>query len=140
MPPIRLVTALLACLPFGAVRAAELPELRGTDLFSTVARGCAAVDLPGWHHPARAVLTRPGVTLVKVELCNSRRFPVFFVELQYDPMGNTDDFFGPLYADLSDANGRWPFALVSLKDNEVVEVTPAKGSGAITVGYETFRD
>ena len=131
---------VVCCLAWPAPgRAADQPRtLAETDLFKTAVHGCEPVPLAAWHHPVRRFLDQPGIHLLKVELCNDRHFPIFYVDLQYDPMAHTDSFFLPLYANMADANGNWPFAMVSLKDGEVVQVTPKKGTHEVSVTYDTF--
>ena len=137
MVPVRFLAVLGGCLSLGA---ADLPKLPETALFRTIAQGCRDVPLAGWHHPVRAALDRPGVRLTRVALCNDNRYPILYVDLRYDPMGQTDAFFGPLYAAVADANGYWPFALVSLHDDEIVEVATSRPQHTITLSYETFAE
>ena len=74
---------------------------------------CEAIDLPAWSHPTRDEMDRrPQVRLRWAALCEARRYPVFGLDVDYDPRGQTNDFFLPFYDDLLQANGRWPFAII----------------------------
>lgn len=127
---LALLAPLLLLAP--ALHARELPRLPDTRLFKSVARGCADVAPAAWTHPARALLQQRGVQLLRVQLCNNRQYPVLHVHFPFDPQGQTEDWFGPLYAALRQA-GAAPLAFVAPRDGSIVYLE------ATRVDYESFR-
>ncbi|WP_338664360.1 hypothetical protein VQH23_04160 [Pararoseomonas sp. SCSIO 73927] len=119
--------------------AAPAPELASTALYARTVQGCEAVDLATWRHPVREVLLAARAQIVKVELCNGRRFPVLTVALPYAVDGGADRYFGRLYAGLADANGFWPFALVDMANGVVITVEVERASRTVSPAYEDFR-
>lgn len=127
--PALLVPLLLLAAP---LQARDLPRLAETRLFTSVARGCSDVAPGAWGHPARALLQQRGVQLLRVQLCNNRQYPVLHVHFPFDPQGQTEDWFGPLYAALRQA-GATPLAFVAPRDRSIVYLD------ATRVDYESFR-
>lgn len=111
--------------------AAVLDGRYGTD--------CAALDLNTWRHPVRTVLeNRPEVHLQWGLLCQRRTYPVFGVDFDLDPQGETDRFFHPLFHDLLQANGWWTYTLVAARDGLTITVSGSrKGDMAIHYGEIT---
>lgn len=131
MPRLLVLLAPLLLLASTAT-ARELPRLNDTRLFTTLARGCADVAPAAWRHPARAVLQQKGVQVLRVQLCNNRQYPVLHVHFPFDPQGQTEDWFGPLYASLRQA-GAAPLAFVAPRDGSIVYLE------ATRVDVESFR-
>ena len=127
----------LAATLAAASHAAPPPPLAQTRLLTTTATACRDVGLVHWRHPVREVFAQRDIPLVGLLLCNDDTYPVFFVHLPYDPQGQTSDYFQPLYAELSKANGGWPFALASTRDRLLVTVTGGRGEG-LEIGYERY--
>lgn len=96
---------------------------------------CFLLDLPTWSHPTRGVLDAARAGIDFVALCKGRTYPVFGVQLPYDPRTATDDYFIPLYDDLLSANGNWTFSLLETRDGTLVEVARSGRSG-IEVGID----
>lgn len=130
---ITLMLGLLAGVPAGA----QTTPLSETRLFTQLARDCHDVDLAVWRHPVRDVLQRYKVGLSRVRLCNADRYPIFDVDLQYDPQGQTADFYRPFYRDMNKANGGWPYSLISVRDEQVINVGGRQDGGRVT--YERYR-
>ncbi|CAD5198708.1 hypothetical protein [Pseudomonas sp. FEN] len=122
---------LLPCL------ASALPALENTELYSSTVNDCHDVDLVAWQHPTRAVLEKDDIKLERVQLCNGGHYPIFHVQLPYDPRGQTKSYFTPLYEQLRKANGKWPYALVVSSDAVVVYVSYSK-DGMIALDYESY--
>ena len=130
-------TLIFAALAFATPAWAADPPLPATQFFTHTATGCRDLDLSSWHHPTRLVFEKKGLSLTRVQLCNNGKLPVFFAEVPYDPMGASGSFFNPLYAELRDANGGWPFAIVATSDNTIIF---AGGKGRnINLQYEMYR-
>ncbi len=111
--------------------------LEKTELYTTLASDCHDVDLRTWEHPTRLVLEKNGIKLNRLQLCNGGRYPVFFVDLPYDPQGQTLDFFMPLYEQMRKANGKWPYAFVAGSDGQVVYIS-YRDDGTIARDFEFF--
>lgn len=129
-----LALLLLAAPAFGR----ELPTLPQTRLYTTLATGCSDANPATWTHPARALLAQKGVILQRVQLCNGGRYPVLTVRFPFDPQGQTEDYFGPLYAEMRKANGGQPYSFVAPTDRTVVSVRYAP-DGRAQVDYEMYR-
>ena len=69
------------------------PTLVQTDLYSKITHDCQPVDLATWSHPTRNVLQDEKVKILKVELCNGGKYPIYTVGLKYDPEGGAADAF-----------------------------------------------
>lgn len=123
-------------LPLLMLISANTPLLSDTRLYREVANNCKNVDLENWQHPTRKVLLERGVILKKVELCNDGKYPIYHVRLPYDPGGQTQDYFNPLYVAMYGANGKWPYAMVD-EEGTIVYMTYRKGY-IITPDYELF--
>ncbi|MGY3882326.1 hypothetical protein [Aeromonas veronii] len=93
-------------LPLLMLISANTPLLSDTRLYREVANNCKNVDLENWQHPTRRVLLERGVIFKKVELCNDGKYPIYHVRLPYDPAGQTQDYFNPLYVAMYGANGK----------------------------------
>jgi hypothetical protein len=117
--------------------AAEATSLDQTQLYTTQTHACHNIQLQGWSHPTRRVLTNAGVGIAKVELCNGGKYPIFTVHFKYDPQGQTDDYFDPLYAKMANANGFWPFSFVDLDDDVIVDIG-VDSKHDLTISYEDF--
>lgn len=133
---IRILALLLATSSMAWAR--ELPRLPQTRLFSAVAIGCSDVSLASWQHPVKALLAQKGVIIERVQLCNAGKFPVFHVRFPFDPQGQTEDYFGPLYEGMRKANGGEPYAFVSTTDNTIVSVRYG-ADGRARPDYEMYR-
>lgn len=133
---IRILALLLATTSVAWAR--ELPRLPQTRLFTTVATGCSDVAPAGWQHPAKAVLQQKGVIIERVQLCNAGRYPVIHVRFPFDPQGQTEAYFGPLYEALRKATVGTPCAFVSTTDNTVVTLRYA-ADGRAQPEYEMYR-
>ncbi|MEB3292479.1 MAG: hypothetical protein VKJ24_04910 [Synechococcales bacterium] len=116
-----------------------LPYIPNTKLFPKLSRGCDRVDLATWQHPTKAVMIERGVEIRAVQLCDDRTYPVFYVNFKYDPQGQTQDYFLPLYAAMKSANGNYPFAFVSLSDQTIIYVTFG-AEGEIQREFERFSE
>lgn len=132
MPRFLLLMLLLfTCL------ASALPTLENTQLYSGTASDCRDVDLAIWQHPTRKVLVKNDIKLERVQLCNGGHYPIFQVQLPYDPRGQTKNYFLQLYEQMRAANGKWPYALVASSDAVVVYVSYPKDDG-IALDYESY--
>jgi hypothetical protein len=124
--------------PWAYCIAADLPSLADTHLFAKQVKDCKDVDLNSWHHPTRKVLVDRGASIERVSLCNGGKYPVFYVRFRYDPMGQTRDYFEPLYAAMGTANGKWPFAFVATSDDLVITLS-FDANGAYHEEYEAYK-
>ncbi len=127
--------ALLFLLP--GLAAAELPLLANTELYSKMVSDCHDVELATWKHPTRAVLEKNAIPIERVQLCNGGHYPIFHVQLPYDPQGQTKDFFIPLYEQMRKANGKWPYAFVASNDAQVLYIS-YRDNGTIAMDYEFY--
>ncbi|WP_223472329.1 MULTISPECIES: hypothetical protein [unclassified Pseudomonas] len=126
-----LMLLLFPCL------ASALPALENTELYSGTASDCRDVDLSTWQHPTRTVLEKNDIKLERVQLCNGGHYPIFQVQLPYDPRGQTKNYFLELYEQMRRANGKWPYALVASSDAVVVYVSYSKDD-RIALDYESY--
>lgn len=133
---IRILALLLATSSVAWAR--ELPRLPQTRLFTSVATGCTDVAPASWQHPVKAVLQQKGVIIERVQLCNAGKYPVFHARFPFDPQGQTEDYFGPLYEAMRKANGGAPYAFVATTDNTVVMVRYGSNGHAQT-DFEMYR-
>lgn len=94
---------------------------------------CAPVDLAGWRHDTKPVLRDHGVTLRALALCHDKTWPVFGVDLPYDPrLGGNDGFFLGFYDALFRANGEWDFSLADQGFGALVEIR-GRGRDGLTI-------
>ena len=131
--------ALFLAATLATASQAAPPPLAHTRLLTATATGCRDVGLVHWRHPVREVFAQRDIPLVGLLLCNEDTYPVFFVHLPYDPQGQTTDYFQPLYTELRQANGGWPFALASTRDRTIVTVTAGREAG-LEIGYERYGE
>lgn len=121
------------------VHCTELPLLAQTQLYTSIASHCVDLSLADWDHPVKKFLTRKDVALERVQLCNNKTYPVFFVSFKFDPQGLTQDYFAQIYDGMRTANGNWPYAFVATSDSTVITVSPQKGL-ADKRQFERYRD
>lgn len=114
-----------------------LPYMPHTKLFPILSKGCERLDLSTWEHPTKDVMIQRGVEIIAVQLCSDRTYPIFYVNFPYDPQGQTKDYFYPLYAAMKSANGNWPFAFVSMKDQTIIQISTDQ-DGAIQTEFDWF--
>lgn len=96
----------------------DLPDLK-----NHLGQDCRPVDPATWKHPALDVVRqRKSTHLHWVKLCASDAYPVFGVRFDFDPQGQTKDFFYPLYLDMLAATGGRPFAFVEFQDYLLIQV------------------
>jgi hypothetical protein len=110
-----------------------------------VAKNAAADDLKvitdinAWNHPVKKVFQKHEVVLKKVELHN-RTYPVFFVELPYDPkFRHNDRFFQPLYYETLKANGFWDYALVDRSSEVKINIRWNKKTKTMSENMESIN-
>lgn len=132
---LRFLPVLLLVLP-GLANAAP-PPLDHTELYSKVASDCHDVDLATWKHPTRTVLENHQIPIDRVQLCNGGHYPIFHVQMPYDPQGQTRDFFVPLYEQMKKANGKWPYAFVDSNDSQVLYIS-YRDNGTTAMDYEFY--
>lgn len=130
----RLLAPFLCLAPSLALAGTALED---TQLYTKLASDCHDVDLSTWEHPTRLVLEKNGITLSRLQLCNGGRYPIFYVDLPYDPQGQTLDFFMPLYEQMRKANGKWPYAFVAGSDGQVVYIS-YRDNGTIARDFEFY--
>jgi hypothetical protein len=127
------LSSLLAFTP-APVDAAGIKQ---SSLYTVIARACSAIETTNWKHPTRTVLQKDGVGIVKVELCNGGKYPVFTVHFKYDPQTATGDYFDRLYAQMAVANGFWSYSFVDVDDNVIIDVA-IDNAHHLTINYENF--
>lgn len=115
--------------------AQEMP-LDKTTLFTKTLHDCKELNLKSWNHPTKQILLSNKVKIERVLLCNAGKYPVFFVDLPYDPQGQTASYFNPLYAKMRKANGGWSYSFVATSDNTIVNVSYTQGIA--NVDYEMY--
>ena len=118
--------------------ASALPALEETELYTNKTTDCHDVDLSTWRHPIRAVFKKANITLERVQLCNGDRYPIFTVELPYDPTGETKSYFTQLYWKIRKANGKWPYAIVATSDNLVLYISYSVHD-TLVIDYEQYH-
>ena len=118
--------------------ALALPALEETELYTKKVTDCHEVDLSTWQHPIRAVFKKADIKLKRVQLCNADRYPIFTVELTYDPTGQTKSYFEPLYWKIHAANGKWPYAMVATSDNLVLYISYS-ARNTVVMNYEQYH-
>lgn len=134
-----IVSVVLSGLICGSALAREpVPAIAETRLYTDLARGCYDVDLDTWRHPVRDVLKKYQVGVTQVRLCSRDKYPVFYVDLKYDPQGQTADFYRPFYRDMKKANGGWPYSLVSDRDQMIINVSFGK-RGETRTEFEYYK-
>ncbi|MCE5243671.1 MAG: hypothetical protein ABFD98_19610 [Syntrophobacteraceae bacterium] len=113
-------TALAACLIVCATLAPlhPAPPVSAEEAYSKV-----IVHLASWRHPAKDVLARHKVVLRKMAFLRNNTYPVFFVDLPYDPQTNASrSFYHALYLELLEANGHCDYALASERDRIRIQI------------------
>jgi hypothetical protein len=100
-----------------------LPPIEKTALFTKIARDCQTIELNQWNHPIRSILGKYKIKIEQVQLCNSNKYPIFFVDLPYDPMGPNENFYNPLFDKVRTANGKWPYSFVDTNDNTIINIS-----------------
>lgn len=135
---IALTVAGIAAPAWAQTQPAAAVPLASTVLYTETAHDCHGVDLSTWRHPARTVMEDAGVKIIKVELCNDGKYPIFTVGFKYDPQGQTGDYFGPLYAKMAQANGFWPFSFVDIDDALIIDVGVDQTTKNLSVSFEEF--
>lgn len=89
-----------------------------------------------WAHPAKAVIAlRPEARLHWVALCRNAFYPVLGMAFDYDPQGQTKDFFYPLFLALLSANEFWPLSLVETSTGLAIHLD-SKGKDELILDYE----
>jgi hypothetical protein len=84
---------------------------------------CRTIDPATWKHPALEVVRqRPSTHLQWVKLCSKDAYPVFGVRFDFDPQGQTKDFFHPLFWDVLAANDGRPLAFVEIQDHLLIQL------------------
>lgn len=90
---------------------------------------CHEFDLAQFSHPTRDRFAQgTGARLRWVMLCSDYTYPVYGAEFDYDPSGQTADYFHPLYLDLLEALGEQSYAIVAPNDALVIRVGRGIGS------------
>ena len=98
-------------------------------------RDCEAVDPAAWNHPALAAIRkRKQARLQWAMLCRNRSLPVLGMSFEFDPRGQTGDFFLPLYGDALQSGTEAAFSFVSLRDGLIIDLT-RQGKDEIGVDY-----
>lgn len=97
-------------------------EAPAVDRLDLLGKNCRAMDLGTWQHPAlKPIGQRKAVHLKWVQLCAGDTYPVFGAEFDYDPQGQTNDFFYPLLIDTLEANQGQPLAFAGIKDRLLIQ-------------------
>ena len=97
---------------------------------------CFNLDLRQWRHKTRYVIeNHKEVQLHWVKMCRNKTYPVFGVKFDYDPQGATKDFFHPLFREMIEANGFWPFSFIEVDDRLAIHVYQEK-KFELLVDYE----
>ena len=102
--------------------AASTPKLSETALYTVGVSGCVQVDLKNWKHETRALLEQRNTQVLMVQLCNDRKYPVYYVKFPYDYRGSTEKYFMPLFSDMLKANGGWPLSFVDFESEIVLSI------------------
>ncbi len=96
-------------------------------------------DINAWNHPVKKVFQKHEVVLKKVELHN-QTYPVFYVELPYDPkFRHNDKFFQPLYYETLKANGFWDYAFVDQSSEVRINIKWNKKSKTLSENMEGIK-
>jgi hypothetical protein len=99
---------------------------------------CHALDLADWRSDARSALEeRQAAHLQWVMRCRNDGLLVLGAVFDYDPQGQTEDFFRPLYLAVLRANADEPYAIVDKPDNLIVNVKPTP-DGGIDLDFADF--
>jgi hypothetical protein len=123
MKPFVLLVVSMAPIALTLAYAGDRPNLASTDLYVRKAHSCEPVGLATWSHPTKDVLAKYKVPLDALDLCNDKKYPIFHVRFQYEPMLRTaDSYFKPLYAEMFKANGNNSLAFIATSSAEVIEI------------------
>ncbi|MFZ2087892.1 MAG: hypothetical protein WAU47_04900 [Desulfobaccales bacterium] len=96
-------------------------------------------DINTWSHPVKKVFQKHEVVIKKVELHN-QTYPVFYVELPYDPkFRHNDRFFRPLYYEILKANGFWDYSLVDPLSEVRINIKWNKKTKALSEDMEGIK-
>ncbi|MDH5218645.1 MAG: hypothetical protein OEX19_13170 [Gammaproteobacteria bacterium] len=91
-------------------------------------------DIVAWKHPVKEVLKTNKIKITKVKLLHNKKYPVFYVELPYDPQSSeTTSYFYQLYAEILEANSWWSYALHSERDQVQIEINWDRTKKEMTV-------
>lgn len=132
--PLPSIQALLAwclifivCSPLSPARNAAAQDVK------------VITDINAWNHPVKKVLQKYEVVIKKVELHN-QTYPVFYVELPYDPkFRHNDRFFRPLYYEILKANGFWDYSLVDPLSEVRINIKWNKKTKALSEDMESIK-
>jgi hypothetical protein len=79
-------------------------------------------DVVSWEHPVKKVFARYSVVLKKVELLRNKKYPVFYVDLPWDPQTSPNaSQLNRLATELFLANGKNDYAIQSDGDGIRIE-------------------
>ena len=110
----------------------------GGTITNSLIKDCIDIDLKSWRHKTRAVLEkRKEIQLEWVKMCRNKTYPVYGVRFDYDPQGQTRDFFHPLFWEMTEANRYWPYSFVEVGDRLAIHVYRKKKS-ELLVDYEAL--
>lgn len=117
----------------------EYPLLKDTELYTKTARDCRMIDVQTWKHPVKKIFESRAVEIESVELCNDGKYPVFHAKLKYDPeTAPNQKYYTGFYWDILHSNGKWPFAIVDTRDEEVIYVS-LEGKETLSISNELYR-
>lgn len=101
---------------------------------------CQLQDINTWTHPVLAVIAqRPQASLHWALLCRNAFYPVLGMAFDYDPQGQTKDFFYPLYWGLLSANEFWPLSLVEVSTGLAIHLD-RKDQDGLAIDYEELAN
>jgi len=97
-------------------------------------------DIVAWEHPVKEVLKTNKIKITKVKLLHNKKYPVFYVNLTYDPQSTeTSAYYYQLYAEILEANGWWSYALHSERDQVRIEIDWDKKKKDMTINIVPLK-
>lgn len=131
-------TTILAFNAFNSQAQNITPNLSSSTLYTSIAKECQTIDLNNWSHPTREVLIKYKAKIIKVELCNNKKYPIFTIKgLAFDLSSqpnekSTRDFF---YA-LLKANAKWDYAVIDTDSQVISTIHHHKEKKDFTFSYD----
>jgi hypothetical protein len=110
--------------------------LTATRLYKKIATNCHRIDLKTWSHPTKKIIEKADVSLEWLELCNSKKYPIYGIRFTDNQKQMVTGNYRKFYKDIFIENGKWPLSIVAVKNNTIISLSKVEGKKVIE--YEVF--
>ncbi len=125
----------IAKLKTGVGNSVEHP-LTTTRLYKKIATKCQRIDLKTWSHPTKDIIEQADVSLEWLELCNSKKYPIYGIRFTDNQNKMITGNYRKFYQELFKGNGKWPLSIVAVKNNTIISLSKVDGKKIIE--YEIY--